>query len=399
MTLSNLTRGPKDRALPLTFCLLSAFLPLGSTVGVLFSWVIFPITAILLTLMSSPNFHKKGVRFFLFSAFILLINYAVCVRYVDYKQKLEFNLLLALIGSFYMSVCFFSVKFKFKSLCKAIDVTLTVNVILFLTQFIAHYLFGYKIDYSELTGGEGTRNDYGTIFRASGIYNEPAEYSSAMIVLLTVRYFISNKFSKIHLLSLLSVALSFSFVGIIQSVAVFIVIYFKEIHRRPVLIIPIMIISALAFYAFSDLFIQRYQDFIMGVDGSNNTKVGTVNYFLENSNYLYGGAGLIGYDPSSMPVFMQGLYDLTFFGACITIFGVLLGSVIASSMLFYITTKYNKSRIILIMICLAKVNVMIYASYWFFVIALIVIPGRKWVLSKEKKVNESKSHYADDRKS
>jgi hypothetical protein len=62
------------------------------------------------------------------------------------------------------------------------------------------------------------------------------------------------------------------------------------------------------------MFIDRYTAFIDGSDGSNNTKVDTINFFLVHTEYLFGGAGLIGYDPATMPLFLQGLYDLTFLG-------------------------------------------------------------------------------------
>lgn len=356
------------------FCMLAAFLPLGSTFGVVFSWILFPAIAIVLTLCSSRSFNKKGIYFLIFSISLLLVNYGITSQYVQYKVRLDFNLLLALIGCIYVSVCFYSVSFNFKALSKAIDVVLFLNVIFFFTQFLCFYLFHLRIDYSQLSGGIGTRNDYGVIFRASGVFNEPAEYSSAMTVLVIIRYLINEKLSKLSYLALISVALSFSFVGMFQSVFTLFIISFKDIRKKPVYILWGVLILILASSLSYDFVMQRYDAFISGNDGSNNTKIDTFNFFIENPSYLYGGAGLIGYDPNTMPLFFQGLYDLTFFGACLSIFGIYIGPLLCILLLVFIFINYRLNHVLLILICLLKINIMVYASYWVFIIAIILIP-------------------------
>ncbi|ENB8310605.1 O49 family O-antigen polymerase, partial [Escherichia coli] len=179
------------------------------------------------------------------------------------------------------------------------------------------------------TGGIGTRNDYGSLYRASGIFNEPAEYSSAITVLVVSSFLINRKLSLLNIIALISTMLSFSFVGIIQSFFVIYIVLFRNLCRKPVYIFLIIGIVILVWISFFDLFIDRYEAFINGSDGSNNTKLDTLNFFLTHTEYLLGGAGLIGYDPETMPLFMQGLYDLTFFGSCISIFGIVIGSFIA----------------------------------------------------------------------
>ncbi|END4887835.1 O49 family O-antigen polymerase, partial [Escherichia coli] len=97
---------------PLIFCLLAAFLPLGSTIGVAFSWVIFPAIAIILTFLVSRFFYRSGVYFLVLSIVLLVLNYGIVLQYVSFAERLEFNMLLAIIGCFYMSVVFFSYKFN-----------------------------------------------------------------------------------------------------------------------------------------------------------------------------------------------------------------------------------------------------------------------------------------------
>lgn len=382
--------------MPLLFSLLAAFLPLGSTIGVMFSWIIFPIISIVLTLSHSRRFYRKGFLFFILSTFLLLINYSIVIQYVQFSQRLEFNLFLALIGCLYMSISMFSIKFNFESLSKSIDIVLLLNIIFFTIQFLSYYGFGYRIDYSQLTGGIGTRNDYGSLFRASGIFNEPAEYSSAMTVLVSVRFLMNQRLTKLSALSILTVILSFSFVGIFQSISLLFIIFFKDIRRKPSYIFWGLAVIVLASISFYDMFFQRYAIFIDGTDGSNNTKIDTLNFFINNVNYLYGGAGLIGYDPDVMPLFMQGLYDLTFFGSCISIFGIYIGSAICILIMAFIIFNYKLSDILLIFICLLKINVMIYASYWFFIIAIIIIPIVKSKY-RFKGLYENSSRYANDR--
>ncbi|ENK3380149.1 hypothetical protein AB2M59_003513 [Escherichia albertii] len=359
---------------PLVFCLLAAFLPLGSTIGVLFSWVIFPSIAILLTFLRTRFFNRIGIYFLFSSLALLIINYSIVLQYVSFTERLEFNMLLAIIGCFYMSVVFFSRRFNFFDLSKAIELILIVNVVLFFIQFVSFYVFGYRIDYSLVTGGIGSRNDYGSLYRASGIFNEPAEYSSAITVLVVSKFLINRKLSSWNIVALASTMLSFSFVGIIQSFFVIYIVLFRKIHKKPIYLFLIVIIIFFAWFAFFDLFIDRYETFMDGSDGSNNTKLDTFNFFLSHTEYLWGGAGLIGYDPNTMPLFMQGLYDLTFFGSCISIFGIFIGSFIAIALISYIIYNYTISDMALIFICLLKVNVMIYAMYWFFIILILILP-------------------------
>ncbi|HFK7527666.1 TPA: O49 family O-antigen polymerase, partial [Escherichia coli] len=341
---------------PLIFCLLAAFLPLGSTIGVAFSWVIFPAIAIILTFLVSRFFYRSGVYFLVLSIVLLVLNYGIVLQYVSFAERLEFNMLLAIIGCFYMSVVFFSYKFNFSDLSKAINIVLLISIILFFIQFLSYYLFNYRIDYSLATGGIGTRNDYGSLYRASGIFNEPAEYSSAITVLVVSSYLINRKLSLLNIIALISTMLSFSFVGIIQSFFVIYIVLFRNLCRKPVYIFLIIGIVILVWISFFDLFIDRYEAFINGSDGSNNTKLDTLNFFLTHTEYLLGGAGLIGYDPETMPLFMQGLYDLTFFGSCISIFGIVIGSFIAIAVTVYIIYNYTISDMTLIFICLLKIN-------------------------------------------
>ena len=217
-----------------------------------------------------------------------------------------------------------------------------------------------------------------------------------MTVLVSVRFLMNQRLTKLSALSILTVILSFSFVGIFQSISLLFIIFFKDIRRKPSYIFWGLAVIVLASISFYDMFFQRYAIFIDGTDGSNNTKIDTLNFFINNVNYLYGGAGLIGYDPDVMPLFMQGLYDLTFFGSCISIFGIYIGSAICILIMAFIIFNYKLSDILLIFICLLKINVMIYANYWFFIIAIIIIPIVKSKY-RFKGLYENSSRYANDR--
>lgn len=359
---------------PLVYCLLAAFLPLGSTFGVVLSWIVFPCIAICLTILKSRRICKKGVYFFFCSTSLLLLNYGIVSQYASFTARLEFNLLLAIIGCFYMSMILYSNQFNFSSLARAIDIVLIINITFFLVQFFSYYVLKHRIDYSILTGGVGTRNDYGTLFRASGIFNEPAEYSSAMSVLVVIRFLTSRKLTKLSWLSAITTVLSFSFVGIFQSLSIIFVILSRDFLKRPKYLLLALLVVIFATFAFYGMFIDRYTAFIDGSDGSNNTKVDTINFFLVHTEYLFGGAGLIGYDPATMPLFLQGLYDLTFFGSSLSIFGIIIGSLISIFVALYIIYHYSISDAALIFICLLKINVMIYAMYWFFIIMIFIIP-------------------------
>ncbi|OAT23445.1 hypothetical protein M977_00695 [Buttiauxella gaviniae ATCC 51604] len=355
------------------FCVLAAFFPLGSSIGVTIAWGVLPLVAITFTLLNSRVIYTKGLVLFFLFFIVLCINYIIVVQYVDYKERININLILSLVGCFYFCVCFFSSSFTIDKLKRAIDLTLSINVLFFLIQFISYYVLNFYLDYSRLSGGFGARNFHDTLFRASGIFNEPAEYSSAIICLISIRYLLGGYINKRGYLSLVTVAMSFSIVGIIQVFCFLFLVNIKKIFRQPMFIFVMIGCLLLLVACFNDYLLQRYQLFIMGGDGSNNTKIDTINYFLQNPKYLYGGAGLMGYDLFKMPLFFQGLYDLTFWGANITIFGVFGGLVINILFLFFLIRNFSFQKILIIMLCLLKINVMIYASYWFFILSLIMI--------------------------
>lgn len=364
--------------LSLNTCALAAFLPIGSTYGAILSWVILPTISFIASLISSDfKLKKEWVVTLLIVLFLLVFNYSLTISYVQFTSRINLNLCLSIWGAVYISFIFYSSGFTINGLRGAIDLVLLVSLLLFSLQFLLFYIFNYSFDYSELTGGSGARNYYGNIFRASGAFNEPAEYAASMMILLVVRYLICPIYKGFHYVAIISIFLSFSFVGIIQAFLLIMSIKVIEVRRSLWNIALIFIVLIVISLVFHDYFLSRYLLFIEGGDGSNNTKVDVVKFFLNNINYLYGGAGLVGYDETSMPVFMQGLYDLTFFGANITIFGLFIGLIIDAFTILFLLVNFTKKEIFLILLCLIKVNVMIYASYWFLMFSLIVLAKNK----------------------
>lgn len=363
------------------FCVLAAFFPLGSSIGVLIAWGVFPIIAILLTLSYSRSILKEGLFVFIFFVVLLLFNYLVTIQYIDYTVRVNKNICLALIGCLYFVICFYSKSFSLSKLNSAIDIALKINITLFILQFCLYYAGGYYLDYSYLSGGDGARNFSGDLFRASGIFSEPAEYCSAMICLVSIKYLIEKKLSRFSCVILITVMLSFSVVGLIQTVSLFLIINFTRVCRRPLYLFILFMVFCAAVYIFKDYLIERYDLFILGNDGSNNTKIETISFFINNPSYLYGGAGLMGYDLYSMPLFFQGLYDLTYWGANVTIFGLFIGFIINFLFLFFLLRNFGLKEICVIFVCLIKINVMIYASYWFFIFSLLVLAKNKKLTS------------------
>ena len=364
--------------LSLNTCVLAAFLPIGSTYGAILSWVVLPTISFISSLISSDFKLKKEWALTLFIVlFLLIFNYSITMSYVQFTSRINLNICLSIWGAIYISFVFYSSSFTINGLKRTIDLVLLVSLLLFSLQFILFYFFNFPFDYSELTGGNGARNYYGDIFRASGAFNEPAEYAASMMILLVVRHLICPTYKGFHYIVIISIFLSFSFVGIVQACLLIISIKITEIRKSLWNIILIFIVIMAISLVFHDYFLSRYLLFIEGGDGSNNTKVDVIKFFLNNLSYLYGGAGLVGYDESSMPVFMQGLYDLTFFGANITIFGLFVGLIIDAFTILFLLVNFTRKEVFLILLCLIKVNVMIYASYWFLMFSLIVLAKNK----------------------
>ncbi|MDE9486657.1 hypothetical protein [Xenorhabdus bovienii] len=344
------------------YLLFSGF-SLTNITGVILSWIILPILIILK--ISSKKIKIKSTYFTLSTLLFLLIIFSTIIPYFfgEYTTRLYSNFYLSTVGLF-ISLLFFSCNdINKKNITSAINLVLLINISAFYIQFVSYYVFEYTLDYNYITGGLGGRFYWGEVFRASGLFDEPAVYSLHIVCLIVSTFLLQKKTNILIYTSIASLFLSFSFIAIFQGILLLILLT----KNKKYLIISLLL-SVAILIIFQDNILLRYNEFLLGNDGSNNTKIQTIVGLINSNKWLI-GYGLVGYH-SSFPLYYQGLYDLTFWGANISLLGLPLGLAVNIFSFLYIL-KFSKKEFLLINIVLLKLSVPTYSIYWFFIFFLI----------------------------
>lgn len=343
--------------------LLFSGVALTSKLGVIISWLTIPLITLFLFLSKKPVVHRNNFLIASFGVFIISMA-GLSGYFLDiYNSRVINNVCLSLIGMF-MAVMFYKDNLiNHNAFSSAIKFVIVINLLAFYIQFISYYFFHYVIDYNLLSGGLGGRFYWGELFRAAGFFDEPAVYSLHMVALLVMLYMQERKFSGLISVTLASLFLSFSFIAIIQAI----LLSCLFIKNKRNLIVP-CVICFIVIFLFKDNIHERYIQFVSGDDGSNNTKLDTIKNLFLGFRWLF-GYGLVGYN-QSFPLYYQGLYDLTFWGANFTLYGIVVG-LIVNFVTFMFILKFSIKDFLLINVVLLKLSTPTYAIYWCFIFFLI----------------------------
>ncbi|EAN0852561.1 hypothetical protein G6162_003963 [Salmonella enterica] len=347
--------------------LLFSGISLTSKLGVIVFWLSIPVIFFYcfgVSLLYNRKVHKKYFIMVIWSVFFILMAGLSGYFLDDFNSRVISNVYLSLVGLF-MALVFYNRgnSSNDKSFITAIKITISINLCAFYIQFVSFYLFHYIIDYNLLSGGLGGRFYWGDLFRAAGFFDEPAVYSLHMVALTVMLYMQERKFSILIIVTLLSLLLSFSFIAIFQAM----ILSLLFIKNKRGLLVPLVVCLVVALL-FKDNIYERYLQFVSGGDGSNNTKLDTIYNLFQGVKWLY-GYGLVGYS-QSFPLYYQGLYDLTFWGANISLYGIVLGLIINVTVLFFLL-KFTMRDFLLINIVLLKLSTPTYGIYFCFLFFLL----------------------------
>lgn len=112
---------------------------------------------------------------------------------------------------------------------RAIEIVIWVHVFFFMTQFLANYIFHMSFDFLVHITGEpqrtfdGDRSFLGMpIFRATGLFAEPSNYASHILVLLATRTIMAHKIEsdKIAILAIVTAFLTLSTLALFMAACV-----------------------------------------------------------------------------------------------------------------------------------------------------------------------------------
>ena len=251
-----------------------------------------------------------------------------------------------------------------------------INSFLVFIQFISLYAFNYNIDFSLLIGGVNSRTQFNNLYRPTGLTAEPAFLAGYLFGLVTLLFILKKKSCIATCFGISAIMLSMSFWGILAvSSLVFISLFNIStenrrlvINKNEKIILLFFITAALVIY-FAQEFGRPAQtieatqprpsveNIFTGKDGSNSTKIDTIKNMLNSPYLLMLGYGFTSNSKTSPP-FYEGLYDVTFFGANISTFGVPLGVLIDIFTLWLLFKKssFDHKGKILCVVALSKIS-------------------------------------------
>ncbi|MCL0002329.1 hypothetical protein MKT61_004150 [Providencia rettgeri] len=263
---------------------------------------------------------------------------------------------------------------------KSLKLTILILSFSIITQFVLYYFFNYKLDYSVLLGGLESRTSYSSsIYRASGLTAEPSIISGIIVALMTLYFFFIKKFDTIFFVGSISCCFTLSTLGIFLVTIFLFIAFFK---RQNILLLLLLTIPFVLFVL--PEFLERYLIFKSGNDSSNNIKLIIVENLINNEHLLYLGYGFTGKSISA-PTFYEALYDLTFFGSLIVLFGLPLGLLLSFTMVAIILNlSFNIKEKILIFLCLIKISSPTFIFFNLFILLVFIISHKRKNLTYEK---------------
>ncbi len=121
---------------------------------------------------------------------------------------------------------FYSIRLDGRSVAKSLGIVIVIHASYLIFQYLYYEFFGVVINLYGFLGGEEPRA-ISSIFRPTGWFLEPAAYSASILMLLTVRIFITKCFDKITLLALATIFLTLSLWGLLAGI-IFIFLFSKK---------------------------------------------------------------------------------------------------------------------------------------------------------------------------
>lgn len=289
-----------------------------------------------------PKISKKTI-YLLF--FIIIFFEALCfIQGLYIKNDLLFLIYQRVVFLISVGVLLYDYLMRMEEvvLKKTLSYFISFMSLIIIFQFVGFYFLKLDrslLDFGLILGGVESRTWYfgDWLYRPTGIMSEPAIFIGVQFGLLTVQYLIDKNAFFSRKLGILSLVLSMSFLGLMLAALFSIIVYSRNIRSY-----VFGGVILLLFYIFSfDMINERIERFVNGEDRSNNVKLEAFDYFISDPNITFFGYGFL-FKRDGDPQFYEALLDLTFYLNSLTIFGLLIGSIILF-FTFFIILKSNSS--------------------------------------------------------
>ena len=305
--------------------------------------------------------------------FLLLVVYFSCsIIFYNNYDYLTYPEIYSLSISLLVYYLLFSIyKNRINDLKKIIDYLLLFNVVFFFFQYILYIVSGYYIDPISWITGIPARFHYNVagwnIIRATGLSNEPGSYSTYVIPLLFLSYLLNGKIKKKHILTVISLILSFSTFAIIYAILFVVITCRNYLKKNPILILSLLLLfSVIVYFLFYDYIMFRF--FSDNDDGSLRSKMYALT-FLQDANFerLILGSGFAYNDCNCL------IADNTMYFSLFYTFGV--SSLLFFSGLIYFFRK-NKDVLLLTSVLMLSKLLIFYPIVWVYISVISIIRYR-----------------------
>ncbi|MFH6840058.1 hypothetical protein [Providencia sp. 2024EL-00732] len=245
------------------------------------------------------------------SSLLLFISLLSLFSIFTYKENMgEYNSVEFFYSTqvkiFLIILFFYIIKDDKNSLCTILKYSILFHVSIFFIQLAMIYTTGIYPDFLFPFTGEASRYTWGvkipiigSTYRPTGMFNEPSTYFSILLPFVILRYYLSNKLSRVDCWALLSFYLTLSFAAIIISSIFIIIINLtgKKIHKLIPFVILLLIVLTPLLINFYELRTSGNYDAI-GIRQNLN------NALLEQplSDLLFGNG------PVGVPLSLEYLY-------------------------------------------------------------------------------------------
>lgn len=260
---------------------------------------------------------------------------------------------------------------------RGLRVVIVLHVAVFLAQLVLWYGAGVDLDIGGLMGGAGHRAFYtNDIYRATGVFDEPALYALFMLGLCVCLYLYEGRLSRWTLAGLLTLPLTLSF-------AAFALFGLVLALMRLRLWVLLGVVLAVSYPVLANLpvssdmvaaVVDRLGDLTDNQDGSTQAKALVVADLLDDRATLLFGFGLEGFRPESLDTYFEAMYDLTLPGSSITAFGLVFGIPIFLVYCAFFAGRLGWRALAMVGVLLIKLSVYHMPFLWLVTALLMACP-------------------------
>lgn len=186
--------------------------------------------------MRGPAFRTRNLQLL-----ALMIAWALALSVVGIMRSME-N--IKPIAGIWMGLAvfsyFYSIRLDDRSIAKVLSILIVIHASYLVIQYLYYQIFGIVLNIYEFLGTEPRA--LSSIFRPTGLFLEPASYSVSMLMLLTLRTFITKRFDAVTYMAVGTIFLTLSVWGLIA-----VIIFLAVFMRKNALLLMAVVSVLLAF--------------------------------------------------------------------------------------------------------------------------------------------------------